>query len=82
MESKVELVIEGHAALQYEIQALSRKTDERFDLINFKVDTLEKTINAVASDLAAHRRDTEAHQVGYRVRQECTEMRDRDVVSE
>lgn len=68
MESKLELVIEGHAALQSEIQALSRKTDERFDLVDFKIETLNKKIDAVAADLAAHRRDTEAHQVGYRVR--------------
>lgn len=55
MKRKLELVIEGHAVLQSEIQALSQKTSERFDLSDFKVDTLNKKICAIADDLAAHR---------------------------
>lgn len=81
MESKLELVVEGHAVLHAEIQALSRKTDERFDLVDFKIATLNQKIDTVearlsekidgvAADLQAHRLDTEAHRYGYRVREE------------
>jgi len=78
MESKLELVVEGHATLRSEIQALAEKTDERFDLVDFKISTLNQKIDDaetrlslkidnVAADLQAHRRDTEAHRHGYRV---------------
>lgn len=80
MESKLELVAEGHEVLRSEIQALAKKTDERFDLVDFKINTLNQKIDNVASelnqkidnvaaDLKAHRRDTEAHPRGYRVRE-------------
>jgi len=81
MESKLELVVEGHDALRLEIQALAEKTDERFDLVDFKIDTfkqqidhveeqLSRKIDTVVTDLKAHRRDTEAHRQGYRVGEE------------
>lgn len=91
MESKLELVAEGHEVLRSEIQALAKKTDERFDLVDFKINTLNQKIDKVSSelnqkidnvaselnqkidnvaaDLKAHRRDTEAHPRGYRVRE-------------
>lgn len=67
MNGKFDLVLEGHAMLRNEILELSRKTDERFDLVDFKIDTLNKKIDAVAADLSAHRADTEAHPGVYRV---------------
>jgi vacuolar-type H+-ATPase subunit I/STV1 len=78
MNSKFDLVLEGHAVLRSEIRELSRKTDERFDMVDFKIDTLNKKIDAVdeklsmrldavAADLSAHRADTEAHHGVYRV---------------
>ncbi len=70
MESKIELVAEGHDVLHTEIQALSRKTDEKFDMIDFKVNALNQKIDNVANDLKAHRLDTEAHRKGYRVMEE------------
>jgi uncharacterized protein (UPF0335 family) len=70
MESKIELVVEGHEVLRVEIQALAQKTEERFDLVDFKINTLNQKIDNVADDLKAHRFDTEAHQKGYRVREE------------
>ena len=70
MESKLELVVEGHEVLRSGIQALAGKTDERFDLVDFKINVLNEKIDAVATDLKAHRFDTEAHQKGYRVREE------------
>lgn len=59
-----------NAALQSEILALSQKTDERFDLVDFRIDTLNKKIDAVAADLVDHSRDTDALQARDRVRQE------------
>ncbi|ACH38655.1 heptapeptide repeat protein [Citrifermentans bemidjiense Bem] len=67
MNSKFDLVLEGHAVLRNEIRDLSRKTDERFDMVDFKIETLNKKIDAVACDLSAHRADTEAHHGVYRV---------------
>jgi 3-dehydroquinate dehydratase len=80
ISSKFDLVLEGHAVLRQEIRDLSRKTDERFDLVDFKIDTLNKKIDgideklskkidAVAADLFAHRADTEAHHGIYRVKE-------------
>jgi hypothetical protein len=37
--------------------------------VDFKVDVLDKKIGAVAADLAAHRRDTEAHPSLYKVKE-------------
>lgn len=47
ISSKFDLVLEGHQVLRNEIQELGRKTDERFDLVDFKLDTLSKKIDAV-----------------------------------
>jgi len=80
ISSKFDLVLEGHEVLRSEIRELGRKTDERFDLVDFKIDTLNKKIDAVderlskkidagAVDLAAHRADTEAHHGMYRVKE-------------
>jgi hypothetical protein len=43
---KFDLVLEGHEVLRSEIHELGRKTDERFDLVDFKIDTLNKKIDA------------------------------------
>lgn len=53
ISSKFDLVLEGHAVLRSEIRDLGRKTDERFDLVDFKIDTLNKKIDTVAADLKA-----------------------------
>ncbi len=70
ISSKFNLVLEGHEVLRSEIHELGRKSDERFDLVDFKIDILNKKIDAVATDLAAHRADTEAHHGMYRVKEE------------
>ncbi len=59
-------VLEGHEVLRNEIQGLGRRTDERFDTVNFKFDTLNVKVDSVADDLAEHRRDTEAHKDDYK----------------
>lgn len=69
ISSKFDLVLEGHEVLRSEIREQGRKTDERFDLVDFKIDTLNKKIDAVAVDLKAHRSDTEAHGAVYRVKE-------------
>jgi hypothetical protein len=40
MNSKFDLLIEGYQSLSGKIDSLSQKTDERFDLVDFKIDTL------------------------------------------
>ena len=42
----------------------------KFDGLEKKVDGLEKKVDGIAADLSEHRRDTEAHRVGYGVREE------------
>ena len=63
-----DLVLEGHEVLRSEIRELGRKPDERFDLVDYKIDTLNKKIDAVAVDLKAHRNNAEAHGAVYRVK--------------
>jgi len=70
ISSKFNLVLEGHEVLRSEIRELGRKTDERFDLVDFKIDTLNKKIDAVSADLKAHRADTEAHHGVYLVKED------------
>ncbi len=80
INGKFDLLLEGHAGLRDEIRELGRKTDERFDLVDFKIDVLNqkidgveeklsKKIDGVSADLQAHRADTEVHR-GYRVRED------------
>lgn len=51
MNSKFDIVLEGHEVLRSEIRDLSRKTDERFDLVDFKIETLNQKIDAVDEKL-------------------------------
>lgn len=53
MNSKFELMIEGYQSLNSKIDDLSRKTDERFDLVDFKFSVLNQKIDGVAADLKA-----------------------------
>ena len=62
IDKKFDIVIEGYSTLDRKIDNLAKKTDERFDLVDFKIDTL-------AADLKAHREDTEAHHGIYRVKE-------------
>jgi len=74
---KFDLVLEGHESLRRKIRELARRTDERFDLVDLKIesishmiDTAEQRlyakIDSVAAGLAAHRLDTHCLS-GYRV---------------
>jgi hypothetical protein len=70
INGKFDLLLEGHAGLREEIRELGRKTDERFDLVDFKIDVLNQKIDGVATELQAHRADTEAHRGVYGVRED------------
>ena len=78
IRGKFELVLEGHAVLHKEIKDTREQMDERFDMVDFKIETLSEElqqtkndlnqkIDAVAADLKAHREDTEAHPGIYHV---------------
>jgi hypothetical protein len=70
INGKFDLLLEGHAGLREEIRELGRKTDERFDLVDFKIDVLNQKIDGVTTELQAHRADTEAHRGVYGVRED------------
>ena len=53
INGKLDLIIEGHDGLRGEIREFSRKTDERFDLVDVKIDTLNKKIDGVEEKLTA-----------------------------
>ena len=80
MNSKFELILEGHAALNRKMDIKFSELSEKIDHNSFKIDTLNKKIDAVdeklskkidavAVDLKAHRSDTEAHCGVYRVKE-------------
>jgi len=79
IDSKFNLVIEGYNALDRKIDSVRDELKEdislcnvRIDALSVKVDNVEKRlsekIDAVATDLSAHRADTEAHNI-YRVKE-------------
>ena len=53
IRSKFDLVLEGHEVLRSEIQALARRTDERFDLVDLKFEALTKRVDEVETRLDA-----------------------------
>jgi len=60
IKEKVELILEGHATLNNKIDRVEENLEEKIELLGAKID-------AVASDLAAHRADTESHPKAYKV---------------
>lgn len=70
MESNIKLVVEGNEVLRSQIQSLARKTDERFELVDFKNNVLNEKIDSVTAELKTCRFDTEAHQKRCRVGEE------------
>jgi hypothetical protein len=67
IRGKFDLVLEGHDTFRQEIQGTREELCEKINLVDFKVETLNQKIDAVAADLAAHRADTEGHRTGYRI---------------
>jgi len=53
MDSKFDLVLEGHAALDKKIDRKFDQLDGKIELCNFKIDVLNDKIDHVAADLRA-----------------------------
>ncbi|WP_052464994.1 hypothetical protein [Geoalkalibacter subterraneus] len=61
-QHKLNLVVEGQ-------QMLAEKLEETRSELKVDIGKIDQRVTAVAADLAAHRRDTEAHRKGWRVRE-------------
>jgi hypothetical protein len=61
IRGKFELVLEGHTALRTEMHEFRRESNEKHEQTAF-------LLKKIASDLAAHRADTEAHPA-YKIRE-------------
>jgi hypothetical protein len=81
IRGKFDLVLEGHEVLRKEIREVRDESNAKHEqtafllkALNDKVDGVENRlsakIDAVAGDLAAHRKDTEAHGAVWRVKEE------------
>ena len=80
IRGKFDLVLEGHLSLHKRIDKAEQNLNDNISLVDFKVgvlnqkiddvrDELGQKIDAVAADIAAHRRDTEAHPSLYKVKE-------------
>ena len=80
IRGKFDLVLEGHDVLHKEIRDTREELCEKINLVDFKVGALNRKIgdvetslsqkiDGVAENLAAHRRDTEAHPTIYKVKE-------------
>ena len=62
-QHKLDLVVEGQ-------QGLSEKIDRVEINLKDEIRQVDQRVTGVAADLADHRRDTEAHRKGWRVRED------------
>ena len=69
IDNKFDLVLEGHESLRQEMHSIRDELAEKIDHNSFKIQVLNQKIDDVATDLKAHRRDTEAHYGAYRVKE-------------
>lgn len=69
IDSKFQLVLEGHDSLRAEMQTMGRELNEKIDEVRFELGIVNKKVDAVAAELGAHRADTEAHHGVYRVKE-------------
>jgi hypothetical protein len=73
VQHKLDIVVEGHEVLRKEIKDTREELCEKIKLVDFKLETMNETLNekidAVAANLSAHRADTEAHPPVYRVKE-------------
>jgi hypothetical protein len=67
IQGKFELVLEGHESLRKDIREARDESNQKHEHTAFLINTLNKKIDAVATDLAGHRADTEGHKKTYRV---------------
>ncbi len=73
-DHKLDIVAEGQQLLAEKLELTNselrneiRKVDQRLTMVEARI---EQKIDAVATDLAAHRADTEAHHGVYRVKED------------
>ena len=73
-QHKLDIVVEGHEVLRKEIRDTREELSEKIKLVDFKLETMNVTLNekidAVAADLSAHRVDTEVHKKVYKVKED------------
>ena len=76
MNGKFTLVLEGHDAIRQEMREMNENLKTEIEhnsflinVVNDKVDRLEVKVDSIASDLSAHRADTEAHHGVYLVKE-------------
>ena len=80
INSKFDLVLEGHAALDEKFSKRFNELEKKIEFNSFKIEVVSKKIDdvetrlgakidAVADDLTAHRADNEVHQGLYRVKE-------------
>ena len=73
-QHKLDIVVEGHEVLRKEIRDTREELCEKIKLVDFKLETMNETMNekidAVAADLSAHRADTEVHKKVYKVKED------------
>jgi len=80
-DHKIGLIAEGHTSLSQKIDHLAQRTGERFDLVDFKIDTLNEKIVGVAADLKetdarlSQKIDTVEEKLGSRIDSVCTELK-------
>ena len=74
VQHKLDIVVEGHEVLRKEIRDTREELCEKIKLVDFKLETMNETLNekidAVAADLSAHRADTEVHKKVYKVKED------------
>ena len=74
VQHKLDIVVEGHEVLRKEIRDTREELSEKIKLVDFKLETMNVTLNekidAVAADLSAHRVDTEVHKKVYKVKED------------
>jgi len=62
-QHKLDLVVEGQ-------QLLAEKLEETRSELKAEIVKVDQRVTVMAADLASHRRDTEAHRKGWRVRED------------
>ena len=73
-QKNIDLVVEGQQMLAERMERMEERLDKRIEQVDKRLNTVEanliEKIDAVAADLTAHRRGTEAHPKSWRVREE------------
>src|SRR3989339_1140212 len=84
IQHKLDLVVEGHQMLSEKIDRVEERLDGRIDCVvrkldavaaqgsitAAKLDNVVRKLDVISADLAAHRRDTEAHPSLYKVKED------------